>query len=387
MHIAINASLLNSSGTYRSAGVSRYSAHLLQHVGNVSQCQGTVHRITAFLHTDETCGGVLARSRDRGMELIPVDLPLHNPLVRIAWEQIALPRQLQRIRADVVHGLVNVLPLTAATPGVVTVHDLSFLRVPHLLPRAKRVYQARLCAASVRRARRVIAVSQQTADDLMAFFGTDAAKISVIYNGVAETFRPAANAADTAAFRQRNGLPTRFVLHVGTLEPRKNLVRLLRAFAQYKAQTGPRSVDVKLVLAGGRGWFFQHLFAEVVRLRLEKEVFFPGFVPETELPDWYRAACACVYPSLLEGFGLPVLEAMACGTPVLCSRIASLMEVAADCAITFAPTDEMGLAAGLALVLEQPALRAELRQRGLARAAQFSWQRTAQETLSVYEKI
>jgi glycosyltransferase involved in cell wall biosynthesis len=177
------------------------------------------------------------------------------------------------------------------------------------------------------------------------------------------------------------------LLYVGTLEPRKNLVRLIRAFGRWKSRAGADAAEYKLVLAGGRGWFFQQIFDCVAELQLEDEVVFPGFIADEELPAWYRAAEAFVYPSLLEGFGLPVLEAMASGTPVLCSNIPSLIEIVGDCAVRVAPHDEDNLVAGLSLLMGQPAVRQALRECGIARAARFSWLRTARETVEIYARV
>lgn len=390
MHIAINASLLNMQTGYRNAGVSRYSEHLLRNLGRARGAEPATMQISAFLQ-----GNSAPDLQDEfpGVALHPVDLPLDRPLVRIGWEQGVLPRQLHTMQPDLVHGLVNVLPLVSPIPSVVTVHDLSFLRVPQTVPQTRRIYLSRLCAASVRKAQQVLAVSRQTADDLMHFFETPAHKITVVYNGVDERFRAntrtdapyAHGTADPQA--ERPEMPERFLLYVGTLEPRKNLVRLIRAFGRWKARGGPDADGCKLVLLGGRGWYFQQIFDCVSELQLENDVIFPGYVPDDALPGWYRAADAFVYPSLLEGFGIPVLEAMASGTPILCSDIPSLAEVVGDGAVRVSPYDEESLMAGMALLMGQPALRRELCERGLARAAHFSWQRAARETLEIYRQV
>jgi glycosyltransferase involved in cell wall biosynthesis len=305
--------------------------------------------------------------------------------MRIVWEQTVFPAAIAARRADLVHGLVNVLPLASAAPGVVTVHDLAFLRMPELLPANKRAYLSAICRASVSRARRVIAVSQQTADELTGFFGTRSEKIVVAPNGVGGSFAPIGEGAQRA-FRTAKHLPDRYLLFVGTLEPRKNLPLLVRAFARWRMQTEEANRDVKLVLAGGRGWYYDELFRSVRVAGVEDAVILPGYVPSDELPAWYGSALAFVFPSWTEGFGLPVLEAMACGTPVLCSRTASPPEVTQDAALIFEVDHEDALVHFLQLMVDQSALREELVQRGLARAAQFSWRRTAMETLAVYEE-
>lgn len=386
MHVVINAALLNTEASYRGAGVSRYSESLLRHLSQLQRGGETSHDISALVRgADPFAHHVLPR-----MRIEPVSLPLHRPLARVAWEQTGLVKRLHALGADLVHGLVNVLPLATSIPGVVTVHDLSFVYVPHTVPRARRLYLTRLCAASVARAQQVIAVSGQTADDLMRHFGTAASKIHVIHNGVDARFGESVQ-NDGAVTAARSNLstrvPERFLLYIGTLEPRKNLVRLVQAYARWRKRAGADFADTKLVLGGSRGWFFQQIFDCVAALDLKEDVLFPGFVPDAELPHWYRAAQAVIYPSLHEGFGLPVLEAMACGAPVVCSNIPSLREVAGDSAVLVDPHDVDSIAAGMALVAGQPAVRVELSRRGQERATHFAWLRTARETLDVYNCV
>ncbi len=361
IHIAINAQLLSSQESYRGAGVSNYSLQLLRALGACANERDDLH-LTAFVHTPSLMVD--------GVELVHSQLPLERPLPRIAWEQVVLPFDLRRRRPDVIHGLMNVLPLASRIHGVVTVHDLSFVRTPEKLPPLKRAYLLNLCRASVRRAARVIAVSRQTRDDIIRYFGVAPERVRVVYNGVAPEFSPADQTA-IERFRHEKGLTPRFLLYLGTLEPRKNLELLVRAYARWRAQAPPEYQDVKLVLAGGKGWYYNTIYTTVEALQLEESVLFPGFLPRAELVDWYRAALGFVYPSVFEGFGLPVLEAMASGTPVLCSQESSLLEVVGDAALTFPTSDGEALANGLHLIVTQPNVRAELSRRGRARAAEF----------------
>jgi glycosyltransferase involved in cell wall biosynthesis len=378
MRVGINAQLLNTQPTYRSAGVSNYSAYLLRHLGALAMDPNADLSLTAFINAKNF--------EAPGIDLVSSGPHLQRPVVRILWEQSTFPGHLQRANVDLVHGLVNVLPLTPPIPGVVTVHDLSFVREPETLPRLKRAYLSRLCRASVHRARHVIAVSRQTADDLVRFFDVDAQKIEVIYNGVGSVFSPG-EPAEIEDFRRQRGLPARFLLFLGTLEPRKNLEMLVRAYGRWHAQASSSDQAVKLVLAGGRGWYYDQIFSTVHALGLEDHVLFPGFVASDELVNWYRAAEGFVYPSRFEGFGLPLLEAMACGTPALCSRAGSLLEIAGDAAFTFALDDEDGLVAALGRLMSDEGLQRDLRRAGLAQASNFSWSRTAQETAGVYRRV
>lgn len=373
-HVGINGQLLSGAHSYRSAGVSGYIRQLLVHLPAAAP---DLH-FTAFtpdVDLDLPAGLDLRRSGR---------WDTRRPLRRILWEQAALPLLARQARLDLLHGAVNVNPVLSLCPTVVTVHDLSFMRTPQAFPPMQRAYLRSQVWRSVRAARRVIAVSQATKQDLIELFKAPAERIDVVYNGVDASFSPAP-AAEVEAFRRRAGLPERFILHLGTLEPRKNLVRLVQAFAQMRgAEAGQPAV--RLVLAGGQGWDYDAIFAEVARQGLEQEVLFPGYVADQELAWWYRAATLFVYPSLLEGFGLPVLEAMACGAPVVTSNRSSLPEVAGEAALLVDPTAVDALAAALLRLLGDAGLASELRSRGLAQAARFPWSRTAQETAAVYRR-
>jgi glycosyltransferase involved in cell wall biosynthesis len=367
-HVAINAHLLSGQTGYRSAGVHQYVYHLLRHLAQADDRL----RYTALVG-----GGVLPP--DVALTSLQSRWPTGRAPVRVLWEQFIQPWALRRIGADLVHGPVFVGPLLAPCPVVVTIHDLSFIRFPDLFRPANRLYLTVLTRLSARRARRLIAVSTHAAAESTRLLGVPSDRIDVVYHGVDPVFRPLP-AAEIADFRQRRGLPKRFVLFVGTLEPRKNLVRLVEAFARV------RDGQVRLVLAGGRGWLTDELFATVEVLGLGEEVVFPGYVVNDELPLWYNAATVLAYPSVYEGFGLPVLEAQACGTPVLTSNTSSLPEAAGDAALMVDAYDVDALAAGLNRLLTDEPLWHQLRERGLAHAEQFSWPRTAQETVCVYRR-
>jgi len=367
-HIAINAHLLSGRAWYRSAGVHQYVYHLLHHLG---QADGGL-RYTVLLGE-----GVLPP--DVTLTSLRSRWPTSRAAVRVLWEQLVQPWALHRIGAHLVHGPAFVGPLLTPCPVVITIHDLSFIRFPTLFRPANRLYLTMLTRLSARRARRLIAVSAHTAAETTRLLGISPERIDVVYHGVDPAFRPLP-AGEVAAFRQRRELPERFVLFVGTLEPRKNLVRLVEAFARI------RNGRVGLVLAGGKGWLYDELFARVEALGLSKEVIFPGYVMNDELPLWYNAATIMAYPSLYEGFGMPVLEAQACGTPVLASNVSSLPEAAGDAASMADPYDVEALAAELNRLLTDKLLRHELRKRGLAHASQFTWPLMALETAGVYRR-
>ncbi|HOU23063.1 MAG TPA: glycosyltransferase family 1 protein [Anaerolineae bacterium] len=369
--IGINAHLLGSGEGYRRAGVSRYIAELLGHLEEADPEGDYVLFLPAGSSLRLTHQTRVSTRRTEG------------PARRVLWEQLELPRAAQREHLALLHSPVNVQPLLLPCQGVVTVMDLSFLVYPRSFRPQQRLYQTVFTRVSAQRAAQVIAISLQTAQDLVRRCGTNASKIAVIYPGVDSSFRPAEPAA-IQAFRQRRGLPERFILHVGTLEPRKNLPVLLRAFDRARSSL---PAGCKLVLAGGKGWLYEPILRTIEELQLESEVILRGFVPDEELPLWYNCADVFVYPSLYEGFGLPVLEAMACGCPVMAARSSSLPEVVGDAGLLLTQHQPEVWAEELVRVCSNATMRAELRELGLERARQFSWTKMARETVRVYREV
>ncbi len=372
-HIGLNTHLLSLSQSYRGAGISWYIFNLVKNLAKVSPdfCYSAFLRDRAF-HTPE-------------MKLNFSQLPTQRPVVRIFWEQFLQPLALRRAKVDLLHALAFVAPIAAPCPFVVTVYDLSFLRYPEAFRPFNRWYLSRFTAHSVKRARAVITISESTRQDVINFLGVPPEQVHTIYCGVDPTFQPLPE-AEIAAFKKKEGLPDAFALYLGTLEPRKNVDGLIRAYALWRERdpTAP-----PLVVAGGKGWYYAKIFELVEQLNLGQHVYFPGYVPQAVLPYWFNAATFFVYPSHFEGFGLPVLEAMACGTPVITSTVSSLPEVAGTdgTASLVDPTDTQALAETMAHLMANPDLRAVMSERGLARSTQFRWEKTARETVAVYKKV
>ncbi len=366
-HVAISAHLLAPRGaaSYRSAGIHIYIAHLLQHLPQVDE---------AFRYTVYTNAQPAIRARLRSTRW-----PTARPLARIAWEQIAQPLALRRDRPDLLHAAAFVAPLLSSRPTVVTVYDLSFAVLPDVFRGLNQTYLRTFVRRGVRRARRVIAISDHTRHDVHRLYGVPLDRIDVAYPGVDLRFRPLPR-QEVDAFRRRQQLPERFFLYLGTLEPRKNLGRLIDALASSENR------DWRLVLVGGKGWMVEDLFAKVKSLGLEKRVRFAGYAPGEDLPLWYNAATAFIYPSLYEGFGIPPLEAMACGTPVIASNAASLPEAVGDAGLTVGPEDTSGLAHAMRRVWDDAALLGELSRRGIDQARRFSWEATAKATVESYRR-
>lgn len=350
--------LLPVGATYRSAGVAVYVDQLVHRLPQVDPGNDYVF----FGPTGVEVTGVI-QSR----------LPTTRPPVRVLWEQIAAPWLARRLSIDVWHSPVNVAPLLLGRRSVITVHDLSFLVHPDRFLPAKRMYLTAFTRASLRQASEVIAVSHATKKDLMAYLGLPDERVSVVPLGVDERYRPRPDLPSP--------LPDPYILYVGTIEPRKNLDILVRAFAALKRAGYPHV----LALVGARGWLYAHLFRLIASLGLEDVVVQPGFVDD--LVPWYNCADLFVYPSHYEGFGLPPLEAMACGTPVVTTWGGALGEVVGDAALTVAPGDESALRNAIQAVLGRESLAASLVVAGYARAAGFSWDRTARDTATVYRRV
>jgi glycosyltransferase involved in cell wall biosynthesis len=346
LHVGLNAHLLSLAESYRSAGISWYIQNLLRCLPDADP------RIsyTVFVGERRYKGG-------NGLRLVPSRLPTQRPEVRIFWEQAIQPWALRRAG----------------------VHDLSFLYYPHSFPGSKRLYLRTFTRLSVQRARRVIAISEHTRRDVARQYGVPLGRIERIYYGLDPVFQPLP-AGEVHAFRIRRELPERFILFVGTLEPRKNVVRLVEAYSQLPSSCPP------LMLVGGKGWLYDEIFRRVEALKLTDRVHFVGYVPGKELPWWYNAADLFVYPSVFEGFGLPPLEAMACGTPVITSNVSSLPEVVGQAGLLVDPNDAQALAEAMERVLSSPGRRESMRAHGLEQASRFSWPETARRTVNAYRR-
>jgi glycosyltransferase involved in cell wall biosynthesis len=302
-----------------------------------------------------------------------------NALLRIPF---GLPWASLRGSFDLLHVTYNAPPLSTC-PTVVTIHDISFEHYPQFFSPRDRLILKTLVPLSARRAAHILTVSQHAKCEIVERYGLSPDKITVTYEAAGEQFHPVADPASLQAVRAKYGLgEVPFALALGNLQPRKNMARLVEAFAQYRSP-----LPTSLVIAGKAQWRESEVFQAVQRAGLVGRVVFPGYVEDADLPALYSAAAVFVYPSLYEGFGLPPLEAMACGTPVISSNAASLPEVVGDAALLVDPNDTVALAQALYSVLAQPALHADLRRRGFDRAARFSWQRCAAETLAVYRQV
>jgi glycosyltransferase involved in cell wall biosynthesis len=377
LHVAINAHLVTFGRSYRNAGVSRFTYTLLDGLSRAMNGQ----RYTALVGSQELpAAQAEPLAAGPALRLMASRWPTRHPVQRIVWEQLALPGELRRLRADVFHSPVNVLPARVPCASVVTIHDLAFLHYPQYFRRARRMYQRRFTSASARLATLVVADSQSTQRDLAAFFHVPAERVRVIYPAIDADFQPVGDPRVLDAFRARHNLPADYLLYLGTLEPRKNLLTLVEAYARLRA----RADHVPpLVLAGAKGWYYESLFERVRSLRMQEHITFAGYVAREEQPLWYAGARLFVYPSVFEGFGLPVAEALACGTPTITSNVSSLPEAGGPVALQVDPTDPEAMAHAMLGALADP----HLRQRTLREGPQWTRRFSAAHMVTAYTQV
>jgi glycosyltransferase involved in cell wall biosynthesis len=299
------------------------------------------------------------------------------------WWLVGLPALLRISPFDVFHGTNYCIPVFAPCPTVVTIHDLSLFTQAETHENANVKRGKRRMPIMAHRATLIIAPSEWTKREAIARLKVKEHKIRVIPEAARPHLRPQRE-DEIQPVLEKHELRGDFLLYVGTIEPRKNLLTLLRAYDELLRTTKHQP---QLVLCGGRGWLCDEVFSLVDELKLQDQVRFTGYVDDADLPALYSAAQAFVYPSLYEGFGLPPLEAMACGAPVITSNVTSLPEVVGNAGLTHAPEDTRGLARAMARLLGDLNLRTQLKRAGLERARQFSWEHAARATQAVYDEV
>jgi glycosyltransferase involved in cell wall biosynthesis len=314
-------------------------------------------------------------------------IPLSAEWMARLWQRAHLPLPVNWLtgRIDLYHATDFVLPpVGSSVKTILTVHDLSFVRVPETAAPNLRAYLNVVVPRSVQAADHIIADSQATRDDLCALYGTSPDKITVLLSGVDPRFDRVTDEAVLTAVRARYEIGTQpYIFCIGTVQPRKNYSRVIQALAQLRTE----GHDLQLVIAGGKGWLEDEMYHTLQATHMQEHVHLIGFARDEDLPALYSGAALTAFPSLYEGFGLPILESMACGTPVVTANVSSLPEVAGDAALLINPYDVQALTHSIRRLITDETLRSTLTQRGYEQVKQFTWAKAARQLRAIYQRV
>jgi glycosyltransferase involved in cell wall biosynthesis len=373
MHIGIDAHAIGA----QQGGNETYIRNLIKALAGIDGENRYTIYLAKAAAAAEWRNGFVERHGNFKVQLLPPPTPLVRVPVFLAYELFRRP-------VDVLHVQYTAPPL-CRIPVVAMIHDLAFEHLPETFTR-RGSFQLKLTVrATAKKAARIATVSEYSRQDLIRTYQLPPEKVVVTYNGVEPHFTPQPKSPNEAeGLRRRFGLARDFLLTVGSLQPRKNLVRLIRAYSKLRSECA--DFTHQLVVVGRKLWLADEIFAEVKRQRWAGDVIMTGYVEDEDLPALYRAASAFVYPSIFEGFGLPPLEAMACGTPVVTGDNSSLPEVTGEAALLVDAKDEHALANALLEVVNNEPLRATLREKGIAQARKFTWRAAAEKTLQLYRE-
>lgn len=374
MRIAIDA---HSVGT-KLGGNESYAVNLIEALAQIDD----VNEYTLYVTT--------AEARDRFHQRWPnfkvrSTLP-HTPLIRIP---LTLSAELRKHPVDVLHVQFTAPPFCPC-PVVVSIHDLSFEHLPETFHRRSRMQLRLTVRHSARRAAKILTLSEHTRRDIIATYGIEQSRITAIPLAAPGHFHPVEDNRELQRVRHTYGIDGQYILSVGSIQPRKNLARLVQAYARVRASLRDKHTETelpKLVLVGKHGWLYDETFRTIEQTGVADSVILTGYVPETDLPALYSGSICFVYPSYFEGFGLPPLEAMKCGAPVIVGNQTSLPEVVGEAGLTVDPFDVSSIAGAIEKLINDSVLRQDLSVKGQQRAEMFDWRKTAQQTLGVYGQV
>ncbi len=369
MNIGINA--LSIRNQY--AGIGVYTINLIKALSQIDR----TNRYVLFLNPENYHGFKVEQDN---FENVLAHAPFHKYYM---WEQIYLPFVLKKKKIDILHGPRNVLPLLCKIKSVVTIHDLAFLLFPEIIQSRPLNYWPLFVKRSAIKADHIISVSESTKKDIVRLYNISEHKITVIHEACNNSFKRIEDESALKRISQKYGLPARYILYVGTIEPRKNLNVVLEVMDILNKY----NLNIKLVIVGKKGWLYAGFYDTLQRLGLENNVIFTGYIPAEDLPGIYNLAKIFVYPSKYEGFGLPLLEAMSCGVPVIASNVPSIPEVLGDAGILVGHDDPKEFAHKIYELLTDKEISAKMSSKGFERIKFFSWEKVAKETRKVYERV
>lgn len=369
MRIAIDAHSVGAG----LGGNESYATNLIEALATID----SVNKYTLYVTRDEA----VAKFSNRWPNFVVRQTRPHTPLIRIP---LTLSAELRKNPVDVLHVQFTAPPF-APCPVVVSIHDLSFEHLPETFKRRSRAQLRLTVRRSARKAAHILALSEHARADIVSTYGISPHLVTAIPLAAADRFSPIDDERELQRVRHTYGIAGDYILSVGSIQPRKNLGRLVAAYARLR-RAKPNSELPKLVIVGKRAWLYAETLAAIRDNGVSDSVILTGYIPEADLPALYSGALCFVYPSYFEGFGLPPLEAMKCGAPVIAGNRTSLSEVVGDAGLLVDPLDTDAIAAGLAQLLDNPDLRHELSVKGLERSNLFEWNKTAKRTLEVYQR-
>lgn len=352
-------------------GVQYYTENLLKEISNKDNIE--IHSIVSNNYKRNINGQIYLHNINIG----------NSRLKRIIYENIYLPKFLIENHYRLYHSTNYILPYFCSFPSILTIHDLITFEYPKLCQRESVFYFKLLLSRSIKRATKIIAVSNTIKNDILRRFDVPDAKIEVVYHGINLILKKTENIDNLKKTRQKYHLPERYILFVGNIEPKKNLERLIRAFDKLRKTT---ELKHKLVIVGKKGWKYNSVFKTIDELKIRNEIIFTGYVPEVDLSTIYSMADLFMFPSLYEGFGIPPLEAMACEVPVIVSNKGALPEVTGGRCLQIDPYNVQEITEVMYKLLTDTNLRRKSILQGNEWVKQFSWEKAAKETLNVYEQ-
>jgi glycosyltransferase involved in cell wall biosynthesis len=374
MNIAIDATSIPRNKT----GVGVYLVNLINEISNLD----ANNSYYIFVQSDDVDSFNIEKDN---FHLIIIDSNKYRKVfLRLFWEQIILPKKLKEYDIDILHSPHYTSPVFTKVSRVVTFHDMTFYTLPKVHTFFKRLLFKIYMKISSKIADKIVTVSESTAKDVEKILDVSSNKTCVTYNAKKDMYKPINNQENIVEVCSKYNIRDNYVLFVGTLEPRKNIKTLIKSYSKLIKEINK---EIKLVVVGKKGWMYKEIFELMRSLGIDNQVIFTGFADLEDLPYLYNGAEVFVYPSIYEGFGIPVLEAISCGTPTITSNVSSMPEVIGDAGITVNPNDVDELKDAIKRIIEDDDLKEQFRKQGIEQAKKFTWKNCAKDTLQVYKKI